>query len=1087
MFQFVIKSLRHFRKQHIGVFLATVLSTAVLTGALIVGDSVVYSLKHLVDLRLGKVSNVLVGGDRFVTDELTHKISHNLNIKSAPVLYLETISIVPEKQIRQPNVQLLGIDSNFWNLSNINMPNPVDNKVIISTNLASKQKLKIGDEFLLRVRNADIIPLNAPFTNDDEQSIAIRVEVLQIADDDHLGRFSLKNDQKSPYNIFINKEFIGSKVGLSELSNIILTDSKASNDILNQSLSENFSLKDAGITLKNLEDQKQIDLSSDRIFIDNSLSDKIEESGIEHSKILTYFVNSFKSNGSETPYSFISALDDNFSGQNISRHGIIINSWLAEDLNTKVGDSIEIDYYVIGPLRTLKEVSSTFVIEGIVPISSGSLGANLMPEFPGLADAESCGDWEAGIPVDLEKIRDKDEEYWNDYKGTPKAYINRYTGVEIWENNYGNSTSIRFINSDITLQELSTKLSKIIDPSDIGLSFINVRTAGNKAATSGVDFGELFLSLSFFIIVSALLLMVLIYSLNLNSRKHETGILNNLGFTKKQILKLRLYESLLVILIAAIVGGLCGILYNNLIISALNSIWNDAVHADLLRVRIYPVTILTGILIGITTSLITIYITTRRILNKQGIAIVKQSPSIKTGRNKIISIILSSIGLLSSIAITLYSLSGHGEINSSLILMAAFLFLTGCTALADYLLVSNISRSGSPIMSVFQLALKNAGRNRGRSIAVISLLAIGTFTIIITGSNRLTFDGSESERSSGTGGYDMWVENTIPIVQDLNTIFGRNSIGLDDDIFDNVNFIQFHNLAGDDASCLNLNQVQKPQLLGVNPYIFNNQNAFSFAKTIKETENPWLELVADYGDNVIPAIADQTVIQWGLIKSIGDTLKYINEYGDSLNLILVGGLNPSIFQGNLLIADSLFIKNFPSAAGSKIMLVETPKESSLQVADGLNNYLADFGINISQTSQRLRDFYSVTNTYLTIFMILGSLGVLIGTIGLGIVIIRNLLDRKHEIGIYSAIGYSKSLIFNIISLENIILLIVGILIGLLSAIIGILPSLVSQSFNIPGNYITMILLIVILNGLIWIYLPIYLMLRNNNSIFLGED
>jgi len=374
---------------------------------------------------------------------------------------------------------------------------------------------------------------------------------------------------------------------------------------------------------------------------------------------------------------------------------MIINSWLAEDLDAKIGDSIEIEYYVIGPLRTLKEVSSTFVIEGIIPVSSGSLNNNLMPEFPGLADAESCGDWEAGIPVDLDKIRDKDEEYWNNYKGTPKAYINLETGVDIWENNYGSYTSIRFNKSELALQELNSELAQLIDPSNIGLTFIDVRSAGNKAATSGVDFGELFLSLSFFIIVSALLLMVLIYSLNLSSRKYETGILNNLGFTKKQILKLRLYESFIIILFASIVGGFLGILYNNLIISALNSIWNEAVHADLLQIVVIPTTILTGILIGIITSLITNYITTRRILNKHGITLVKHSPSTTVGRKKIISITLSVFGILSSIAITVYSLMGKGEIVSTLILMAAFLFLIGCTALADYLLVSNISRSKS--------------------------------------------------------------------------------------------------------------------------------------------------------------------------------------------------------------------------------------------------------------------------------------------------------------------------------------------------------------------------------------------------------
>ena len=46
-----------------------------------------------------------------------------------------------------------------------------------------------------------------------------------------------------------------------------------------------------------------------------------------------------------------------------------------------------------------------------------------MPDFPGVADAEDSADWDAGMPLDLDQIRDKDEEYWDDYKGAPKAFI----------------------------------------------------------------------------------------------------------------------------------------------------------------------------------------------------------------------------------------------------------------------------------------------------------------------------------------------------------------------------------------------------------------------------------------------------------------------------------------------------------------------------------------------------------------------------------------------------------------------------------------------------------------------------------------
>ncbi len=213
------------------------------------------------------------------------------------------------------------------------------------------------------------------------------------------------------------------------------------------------------------------------------------------------------------------------------------------------------------------------------------------------------------------------------------------------------------------------------------------------------------------------------------------------------------------------------------------------------------------------------------------------------------------------------------------------------------------------------------------------------------------------------------------------------------------------------------------------------------------------------------------MITWGLKKSVGDTLIYLNEQGEKIKLVLIAGLNGSVFQGNILISDSLFSKHFPSVSGSKIMLIDADKRKEIEIAEALNTNLMDYGIQISKASDRLAEFYSVTNTYLSVFMALGGLGVLIGTIGLGIILLRNMLERKHELALLMAVGYKKIEIFKLIFIENLFLLVSGLLIGIVAAIIGILPSLLSPSFNIPGTFMFLLILAVIVNGLFWIYLP----------------
>lgn len=133
-------------------------------------------------------------------------------------------------------------------------------------------------------------------------------------------------------------------------------------------------------------------------------------------------------------------------------------------------------------------------------------------------------------------------------------------------------------------------------------------------------------------------------------------------------------------------------------------------------------------------------------------------------------------------------------------------------------------------------------------------------------------------------------------MQNLNTAEGREALGLfEEELFEQTSFVQFHSRNGDDASCLNLNQVQQPQILGVDEVFFDSMAIFSFATQLEESSHPWLSLQGEKEDRIIPAIADQAVIQWGLMKKIGDTLSYFNEAGKSIKLVLVGGLNASVF------------------------------------------------------------------------------------------------------------------------------------------------------------------------------------------------
>ncbi len=161
--------------------------------------------------------------------------------------------------------------------------------------------------------------------------------------------------------------------------------------------------------------------------------------------------------------------------------GIFVNEWLASDLGLKPGDTVRLDYFVPGPLRKLEEHSVSMKVERVVPMEGIFGDMNLMPELPGLSDAGHCRDWEAGIPIDLEKIRDKDEDYWNEFRGTPKAFISLRTATGLWKNRFGDYTAMRYRAVEMDAVAIEKVFRDNLDPADLG---IRVRNFGIRHAGS---------------------------------------------------------------------------------------------------------------------------------------------------------------------------------------------------------------------------------------------------------------------------------------------------------------------------------------------------------------------------------------------------------------------------------------------------------------------------------------------------------------------------------------------------------------------------------------------------------------------------
>ncbi|NJK85453.1 MAG: hypothetical protein HC906_05285 [Bacteroidales bacterium] len=470
-----------------------------------------------------------------------------------------------------------------------------------------------------------------------------------------------------------------------------------------------------------------------------------------------------------------------------------------------------------------------------------------------------------------------------------------------------------------------------------------------------------------------------------------------------------------------------------------------------------PGTLLLGFTLSLVISLATQFIIIQKFI-KQTIAEVQKKlhPNrkwfISLETYLIFGLLFSGFGILIFQAVSDQKYNPVLFFISGTILLVAF--LTSIHRIL-YLLDSTLFST----LNIRFLGIKNLIRNKSRSIAIVFTLTLGTFTVISTGSNRKDFS-QVNKPTSGTGGFDFYAQSTVPILRNLND----QSVKDDFTLPDSVNIVQIALQSGDDASCLNLNRISTPPVFGVNPVQLSGR--FSFVSQVDEFSG-WNSLNKKTG-NVVPGIADETVIKWGLGKKTGDTLHYLNESGDTLYIRLIAGLANSIFQGNVLISDTFFRENFPSSSGSNVFLLKTMKSDTSGLHSELNSVFRDYGWEMERTSDRLTLFGSVETTYLKIFLALGGLGLILGTFGLIIVLARSIYERRKELALLMASGFLPAQIHRLLIMEYSILLVTGIIGGTLTALIAVFPALQINSFQ-NAFFVSGLILVMIINGLIWIW------------------
>jgi len=764
MIRLFLSGLRFYWRSHFGVLLGTALAAAVLAGSLLVGDSVDGSLRKSALQRLGNIRHAISTPNRFFSSGLAAKVPGG----AAALLQLRGMAMAGENQVNR--VRVLGCGSTLWNFAGMEFQ-LLENEVALNQKLASALGVAVGDEVSLRIEKPGLPPGDAPLAaQKGDRTVRGRFKVARILSGDELGRFSLSANQVVPYNAFVDFQGLEERVGLEEKANLLVSAVPGFAE---------WSCSGFGLHFQTLEGTVQ--LESEAIYLDPE-AERAALAVPGAQGTLTYLVNSISKGRRSTPYSFVIARSD--SG--LADGGIAINRWLADELDAGVGDTVSMEYFELSPANKFVERERDFRVCSIVEMEDLELERKLAPRFPGLADVDRCADWDAGIPMEADALDDAaNEEYWNAFGQTPKAVVSLKAGQEMWSNRFGNLTSVRWKAGQAS--SLSAAFRKEYNPAAAGFVFQPVRKQALAAADNAMDFGGLFVGMSFFLIVAALLLSGLLFAFGVQSRSEEMGILLAAGWRPGAVRKVFLMEGGVVALAGAVAGAWLGTAYTRLLIFGLSNYWNGAVANSAIEYFAKPQTVATGVVAGFVCAMAAMAIAMGRMVEHPARELlmadfsqVQVSPARQAVRLRYgVGALLAAVGivayaLLADVQGVTMPFFGAG----ALLLVAGILFFNG--ALRRMGRLESLPHMGA-------LAMRNMTRRRGRSLAVAGLLASGVFLVFAVSSMKEDVTGHAEEPGSGTGGFAWFGESTLPIADDLGGVRLRVR-------------------GGDDASCLNLNR-----------------------------------------------------------------------------------------------------------------------------------------------------------------------------------------------------------------------------------------------------------------------------------------
>ena len=287
------RNLLYHWRGNFAVFLGVVVGAAVLTGALLVGDSLSGSLHDRVLQRLGWVDQSLVT-NRFLREQVAAALTADR--KSPAIILQGSVSTGPNDSAsgsgqkfarRLGGITILGVDES-WDEALHRKRDKVlsEPQAVLSAAVARELEAAPGDTIVLHLPKASAVPRESLLgrTEVEQTLMEVNLPVASVLSENDFGsRFSLSGSPDPPRNVYVPLRFLQEQLGQQGRINAVLVGGGVN---LEQGLRQSLNLEDWGLVLRDPESRTrdlfaQFDREKSASIPLSRLKDRFAESFLE--------------------------------------------------------------------------------------------------------------------------------------------------------------------------------------------------------------------------------------------------------------------------------------------------------------------------------------------------------------------------------------------------------------------------------------------------------------------------------------------------------------------------------------------------------------------------------------------------------------------------------------------------------------------------------------------------------------------------------------------------------------------------------------------------------------------------------------